>query len=142
MTVIVGADERLISYNRFSIDRAILKLPTSGNEVALAERIWDEVDPDYAAGLDYMRTDSYERFFIDENGEEVLLPIRWVKFAHRNGSYNWVSIGPGNQIIEVERESRWNYMRNRRATEEWNYDNWVLAREGKGPQLKAPEALA
>lgn len=51
MTVIVGADERLISYNRFSIDRAILKLPTSGNEVALAERIWDEVDPDYAAGL-------------------------------------------------------------------------------------------
>ena len=86
MTVIVGADERLISYNRFSIDRAILKLPTSGNEVALAERIWDEVDPDYAAGLDYMR--------------------------------------------------------NRRATEEWNYDNWVLAREGKGPQLKAPEALA
>lgn len=51
VTVIVGADERLISYNRFSIDRAILKLPTSGNEVALAERIWDEVDPDYAAGL-------------------------------------------------------------------------------------------
>jgi len=45
-------------------------------------------------------------------------------------------------VIELERESGWDFFQSRRATEEWNYDDWVLARNGQGPQLAAPEALA
>lgn len=89
-----------------------------------------------------MRIDHLKRQFINDQGKYVEIPISWVKFAHTNGSYNWVSVGPDNQIFEMERESYWNYWLSRRATEEWNYDSWVLAREGKGPQPAAPEALA
>ena len=61
---------------------------------------------------------------------------------HHNGSFNWVTIGGEGQIIEFEREVRWDYMMSRRQTEMWYYDDWVLARMGKGPQLMSPFALA
>lgn len=108
----------------------------------VATEVWHHLDEKYARGLQFMRIDTLKRFFIDQDGTRQDFEVLWVKFAHSNGSYNWVTIGPGGQVVEVERESRWDYRRARRATEEWNYDDWVLAREGKGPQLKAPEALA
>ncbi|MDN5951228.1 MAG: hypothetical protein L0H66_03140, partial [Loigolactobacillus coryniformis] len=116
--------------------------PIKGDVVHIAEQTWQTVDPDYARGLHYMRTDTLPRFFIDDQGQRQSFKVQWVKFAHDNGSYNWVSVGPGGQVIELERESRWDYFQSRRATEEWNYDDWVLARNGQGPQLAAPEALA
>ena len=45
-------------------------------------------------------------------------------------------------VIELEIDSRWDYFRGRRKTEMWDNDDWVLAREGKGPQLASPNALA
>lgn len=142
VTLVYGADERLISYNRFFVAAEQLKLPIKGDVVHIAEQTWQTVDPDYARGLHYMRTDTLPRFFIDDQGQRQSFKVQWVKFAHDNGSYNWVSVGPGGQVIELERESRWDYFQSRRATEEWNYDDWVLARNGQGPQLAAPEALA
>ncbi|AVK99323.1 hypothetical protein SIN07_08295 [Pediococcus inopinatus] len=141
VTLVFGEDERLISYNNFVGDLNA-PLPAKDALVQQAMAVWQNLDAQYAAGLDFMRIDNLKRFYFDEQGKLNEFAVLWVKFAHRNGSYNWVTFGPGGQIMEVERESHWDYMRSRRATEEWNYDNWVLAREGKGPQLAAPEALA
>lgn len=141
VTAIFGRDGRLISYNNFAVDSDD-PLPAEEAAVHQAARLFAALDPHYARGLSFMRVDRYNRHFTDDHGVQVEIPVLWVKFAHRNGSYNWVSVGPGGQIIEMERESEWDYFRSRRATEEWNYDDWVLARAGKGPQLAAPEALA
>lgn len=141
VTVIFGRDGRLISYNNFAVD-SIAPLPAKEDAIDQAVRIFATLDSPYARGLSFMRVDRYNRHFTNDHGNQVEIPVRWVKFAHRNGSYNWVSVGPGGQIIEMERESEWDYFRSRRATEEWNYDDWVLARAGKGPQLAAPEAFA
>ncbi|MFD1465117.1 hypothetical protein ACFQ4L_03300 [Lapidilactobacillus mulanensis] len=141
VTLVFGADERLISYNNFVGDLNAT-LPSKSELVQRAMEVWQHLDPQYASGLQFMRIDTLKRFYVDDQGQSNHFKVLWVKFAHRNGSYNWVTFGPGGQVLEVERESRWDYMRSRRATEEWNYDNWVLAREGKGSQLAAPEALA
>ncbi|KIS02870.1 hypothetical protein [Paucilactobacillus wasatchensis] len=141
MTLVYGEDDRLISYNNFVGD-INLELPGDDELVQTATAVWHNLDAKYARRLQFMRIDTLQRFFVDQHGDRNEFEVLWVKFAHNNGSYNWVTIGPGGQILEVERESRWDYMRARRATEEWNYEAWVLAREGKGPQLAAPEALA
>ncbi|GEL15951.1 hypothetical protein PCE01_17530 [Pediococcus cellicola] len=141
LTLVFGDDDRLISYNNF-LGNPDLSLPSEDGLVQQAIGVWQNLDADYAQGLQFMRIDTLKRFYLTGRGQRVDFDVLWVKFAHANGSYNWVTIGPGGQVMEVERESRWDYMRSRRATEEWNYDNWVLAREGKGPQLEAPEALA
>ncbi|GKT04195.1 hypothetical protein ACRYI5_07530 [Furfurilactobacillus sp. WILCCON 0119] len=141
ITVVFGADNRFISYNNFSFE-ADGPLPSSHEAVKIAEQVFQSVDPTYATGLSYMRIDKETRTFTNDAGTLITTPILWVKFSHRNGSYNWVSIGPNNEIVEVERESLWDFNQWRRATEEWNIDDWVLARQGKGPQLQAPSALA
>ncbi|GEK29317.1 hypothetical protein [Furfurilactobacillus siliginis] len=143
VTVVWGDDGRLISYNNFAVDEDG-QVPTESQAVDIAWNNFEQLDPDYASGLQFMRVDHYTRYFINSDGERVDIPIAWVKFAHAVGevSYNWVSVGVNGQVIEMERESYWDYFASRRATEEWNYDDWVLARQGKGPQLKAPEARA
>lgn len=141
LTLVYGEDGRLISYNNF-FGNPSLPLPSENNLVQLATDVWENLDADYARGLQFMRIDRLKRFYKTSKGKRIDFDVLWIKFVHNNGSYNWVTIGPGGQIMEVERESEWDYMRSRRATEEWNYDDWVLAREGKGPQLDAPEALA
>ncbi|WP_243681245.1 hypothetical protein [Lacticaseibacillus manihotivorans] len=45
-------------------------------------------------------------------------------------------------MIEMEIESLWDYFRGRRATEMWDNDDWVKARQQNGPQLPSPNALA
>ncbi|KRL55862.1 MULTISPECIES: hypothetical protein [Furfurilactobacillus] len=141
VTVIYGSDNRLISYNNFSFEEPG-NLPRSQQAINLATQVFQSIDSAYAHQLSFMRIDQETRTFTNDAGQLVTTPILWVKFAHHNGSYNWVSIGPNNEIVEIERESRWDFGQWRRGTEEWNLDDWVLAREGKGPQLKAPSALA
>lgn len=141
VTVIYGRDGRLISYNNFAV-QSTADLPSDQEAITIATSVFEQLDSKYASGLSYMRIDRLSRYYIDEAGHEIDIPILWVKFAHKNGSYNWVSVGAGGKVIEVERESKWDYWRSRRATEEWNYDDWVLARNGMGPQPSSPEALA
>ncbi|MCF6160284.1 hypothetical protein [Furfurilactobacillus milii] len=141
VTVVYGDDGRLISYNNFSVDSPDA-LPDDSEAVDIALNVFDSLDSEYAEELSLMRIDEQERLFINDDGDEIATPILWVKFAHMNGSYNWVSVGPAGQVIEFERESLWDYGQSRRATEEWNDDDWVAAREHRGPQLSAPSALA
>ncbi|MDG3061218.1 hypothetical protein KTT66_06735 [Lacticaseibacillus casei] len=140
LTVVTDQKGHLISFNSSAFKNGG-HLPAADKALEQAITLFNQLDPDYAAGLSYMRTERQERHY-EDNGVHVSAPVYWIKFAHRNGSYNWVTIGPDNQVIEVERESLWDYFGNRRATEMWNNDNWVLAREGKAPQLSAPDALA
>lgn len=139
MTLVRNEAGTVISFND-STFKAGGKLPAAERARHQASQLFQQLDSTYAANLTYMRTERQERHYFD-HGERISTPVYWIKFAHRNGSYNWVTIGPDNRVIEVERESYWDYFRNRRATEMWNYDDWVLAYEGKGPQMAAPNAL-
>ena len=141
VTVIFGADGRLISYDNLVADPT-LELPSKNGLEVVGTRIWMNLDLDYAAELHFMRIETQQRSYLDDDGNRQSFDVQWVKYTHDNGTYNWVTIGPGNQILEVEREAQWDYLESRRTTEAWNSEDWVLAREGKGPQLEAPNALA
>ncbi|WP_430611679.1 hypothetical protein [Enterococcus sp. DIV0876] len=108
----------------------------------LAEEIFEETNSSYARGLSYIRMENQQRSFFDAQGKERSFPVQWIKFAHTNGSYNWVTLGGNGKIIEMEIDSHWDYFHGRRKTEMWDNDDWVLARSGNGPQLPSPNALA
>lgn len=103
--------------------------------------IFNELDESYAKGLSFIRIENQNRSFIKE-GNTINFPVQWIKFGHENGSYNWATLSFDGEIIEIERNSIWDYLKGRRATEMWDNDDWVLARLGKGPQLPSPNALA
>lgn len=140
LTLIWDTEGGLVSYN-LSSGTGTGALPTDDQACEIAVAAFLQVTPVYFEGLNYMRVDHLQRTY-QRGGQEISIPISWVKFVHQNGTYNWVSVGPNQLIYELEIESAWDYRKNRRATEMWNYDDWVLARTGKGPQLAAPNALA
>ncbi|QBO35165.1 hypothetical protein EQG49_01195 [Periweissella cryptocerci] len=114
------------------------------SRTALVERamdIWEQVLPHYATGLTFLRIERQTREFVAD-GVSQSFPVVWIKFGHTNGSYNWVTLATDGSVIEIERESEWDYGRGRRATEMWDNDAWVAAYENRGPQLAAPGAVA
>ncbi|EEL98393.1 hypothetical protein [Bacillus mycoides] len=117
------------------------KLPHKDEAEKIAMDVMEKVDRQYAKGLTLLRIEKQTRHYVD-GGQTVEFPVLWIKMMHNNGSFNWVTIGGDGQIIEFEREVRWDYMMSRRQTEMWYYDDWVLARTGEGPQLLPPAALA
>ncbi|BCA86477.1 hypothetical protein EsVE80_20000 [Enterococcus saigonensis] len=117
------------------------KLPSSQLAQEVAQKTFLKSDSSYARRLSFIRIERQQRQITLEN-KTAQFPVLWIKYAHANGSYNWVTLGADNQIIEMEIDSRWDYSHGRRKTEMWDNDDWVLAREKNGPQLMPPNALA
>ncbi|WP_377864912.1 hypothetical protein [Bacillus sp. R86525] len=139
-TITSQKDKHLLSYTNM-MPVYSNKLPHKDETEKIAMDVMEKVDRQYAKGLTLLRIEKQTRHYVD-GGQTVEFPVLWIKMMHNNGSFNWVTIGGDGQIIEFEREVRWDYMMSRRQTEMWYYDEWVLARMGKGPQLLPPAALA
>ena len=137
---VVGADQLISFKNLTTVPKG--QLLKAEQARVLAEQLFAKTNPVYAKDLSFIRIEQQERSFWDDHGELQTFPVQWIKFAHQNGSYNWVTLGAAGMVIELEIDSRWDYFRGRRKTEMWDNDDWVLAREGKGPQLASPNALA
>lgn len=139
--IAVFLKDTLISVKNMStIPSGKMSSPDRAREIA--ETIFAKSNRSYARGLSFLRMERQQRQFLDEDGRNHQFPVLWIKFGHSNGSYNWVTLGANNQVIEIEIDSRWDYFHGRRKTEMWDNDDWVLAREGNGPQLASPNALA
>lgn len=115
---------------------------SKGNAAGVAMDVMFAIDPEYAEGLTILRIERQARYYMNDTNDCIEFPVLWIKMMHSNGSYNWVTLGKGGQVVEFERHVRWDYLAGRRKTEMWYHDEWVLARMGKGPQLSSPAALA
>ncbi|AMV60388.1 Hypothetical protein ADU72_0953 [Pediococcus damnosus] len=122
------------------------KMPNKKQTWEKAELVWKNVDPDgsYRDRLDRLSTSHQERTYINDAGETITVPITWAKYIDvtDEGNYCWVGLGANSEVLEFERDSYWDYAAGRESSEMWNYDEWILARRGDGPQLDAPLALA
>lgn len=141
VSVVTHRDGRhLISFRAFSSVPSG-PLPGEDDAIELTLSTFDAVDPGYARRLSPLRVERQVRDLPTADGTEQI-SVLWVKLHHRDDFYNWVTVGPGGRVVELEREVRWDYLAGRRGTEMWDDDRWLLAREGKGPQLPSPAAHA
>ncbi|WP_159722834.1 hypothetical protein [Enterococcus sp. CSURQ0835] len=133
--------DRLVSLNNLAV---VPKGKLPDEEVAKqnASAFFKQVDPNDAKKLSFLWIEQQTREFITTDGQTNEFSVLWIEFSHRDGSYDWITLGGGGTLIELERDSRWDYFRGRRKTEMWNNDDWVRARQGLGPQLPSPNTLA
>ncbi|ANK61429.1 hypothetical protein [Loigolactobacillus backii] len=143
VVVLCRDDGYVLTYNAL-IHPGTGKLPSEKEAWAKAERVWQEVDPKYRERLERMETSRQERSYVNAAGKTITVPIIWAKYAdlQSEGNYCWVGLGANNEVLEFERDSYWDYDAARQKSEMWNYDDWILARRGDGPQLDPPRALA
>lgn len=140
ITLILNENQGIESFKNYcTCNNKKLLTPNEAKTKAL--KIFKALDCKFARTLSFIRIEKQQRELI-ENGKKKIFPVLWVKFSHSNGSYNWVTLGGDGEIIEIERNSYWDYLKGRRKTEMWDNDDWVLARKGLGPQLPIPNALA
>lgn len=140
LIVIETKSGELVSVLNLTRSDFVGDFPKQSALVDQASDVWEEVLPEYAVGLTFLRIDRLTRSFVVD-GVTKSFPVRWVKFGHNNGTYNWVTFAADGTVIEIERESAWDYARGRRATEMWDSDEWVRAYEKRGPEMAAPAAL-
>ncbi|GAA3252954.1 hypothetical protein LMG8520_2586 [Lactococcus lactis subsp. lactis] len=139
--IIVLSNNNLVSIKNLTT-LPVGKLPDKLKAQKITQKVFSIANLEYSRNLSFIRIDKQQRTFINSQGELNQFPVLWIKYGHKNGSYNWVTLGAEGTIIEMEFDSRWDYYNGRRKTEMWDNDDWVLAREGRGPQLPSPSALA
>ncbi|GAT18411.1 hypothetical protein IWT5_00685 [Secundilactobacillus silagincola] len=140
VTVIYRDDGGLYSYNALT-EPLSGPLPTEQEAWNKAEKIWQQVAPDYRNKLERLRIlEGQERHYTDATGKTVTFPILWAKYANTVdlGSYEWIGLGPNNRLVEFERYNFWDYEAGRQKTEMWYGDDWIRARRGLPPQMEAP----
>ncbi|WP_054663223.1 hypothetical protein [Lacticaseibacillus camelliae] len=144
ITVVYRDDGFLYTYNALTqpLTGALPCLDAAWDH---AEKIWQDVNPDYRQQLERLRTlGNQTRSYTNAAGKKVTIPILWAKYANKvvEGSYEWIGLGPGNTVVEFECHNLWDYAAGREQTEMWYSDTWILARRGLGPQLQPPLAKA
>lgn len=151
VTVVVDeAAGALISYRHAVLSQAMVDavrrgddlLPSRGESTAIAKQVIADVDRGAAVTNREMRVEVQSREWRAADGRQVSVPVLWHKHVSARGGFGWVAVGPGGIVIEYERDAQWDFVRFRRGSEQWDFDPWVAAREGTGPQLDPPNALA
>lgn len=139
--IIILLDDEIISIkNLITIPQG--KFPNSTEAKETTKQVFSIANDHYSRDLTFIRIEKQQRSFLDEHHQSHVFPVIWIKYVHTNGSYSWVTLGADHTVIEMEFDSHWDYFKGRRKTEMWDNDDWVLAHEGKGPQLSSPNALA
>lgn len=144
VTVIYRKDGGLYSYNALT-EPLSGPMPSEAEAWEKAEKIWQQVAPEYRNKLERLRIlNGQKRHYTDNKGNTVEFPLMWAKYANTVdlGSYEWIGIGPDGHLVEFERYNFWDYAAGRQKTEMWYGDDWIRARRGLIPQLEAPWPLA
>ena len=149
MSVVLGRGQRLISFRRFCLSESALVsvlagengVPDLEESAQIAAEVMAAVDARSARHSHAMRVERQTRSW-RHNGAKIEVPVNWHKFAAPSGGFSWVSVGPCGEVLEFERDAQWDFREWRRASEQWDHDGWIAAREGIGPQLDPPAARA
>ncbi|MFC6171843.1 hypothetical protein [Loigolactobacillus jiayinensis] len=143
VVVLCRDDGYVMAYNAL-IHPSTGAFPEKKQIWAKAEKVWQNVDSTYRQQLERLNMSQQERSYVAATGKKMTVPIIWAKYADTQnvGNYCWVGLGTNNEVLEFERDSYWDYTAGRQSSEMWNYDDWILAHRGEGPQLAPPRALA
>lgn len=81
-------------------------LPSAEEAQNIAVNFAKQANKSYAEQLAFLRIEKQQREWGE--GKKILhIPVLWVKFAHPNGNYNRVTLGPDQTLMELELDSHW-----------------------------------
>lgn len=67
-----------------------------------------------------------EQIFVDGGKATTVAGMKYKCYRESKDDYAWVIVGYGGSIVTFERDIKWNMQAQRRITEKWLHDSWVL----------------
>lgn len=105
--------------------------PARDEARAITERFLSHYAPDLLADYSLHSVGS-QQYTVRVNGQMQALRGTLVKMHNRaDGSWFWVVVGSGGQVMLFERDLRWSNLRFARTTERWLYDDWRAGRRNQ-----------
>lgn len=110
----------------------------------LSEAQTREIATKFLLGIDADLANSLENLWIDKHGESMIIdqrekPIIGMKYKcyrKSSGDYAWVIVGFDGSVITFERDIIWDNAANKRITQKWLHDNWILENDKKRQDVK------
>lgn len=93
----------------------------------IAKRFLEKVDPQLAADL--------ENLWIAQHDESIMIApkttllisgMKYKCYRAAKNDYSWVIVGADGSILCYERNIKWDMAAQKRITEKWLHDNWIL----------------
>lgn len=140
-TVVADRDGRLLGYTSLRPGGAG-RLPDRAESRRAAFDLIRRAAGAYADDLVVQWIKPHDETVTDDGGQVRTVTGMKVKTRHADGRYTWAVVGPGGVCLTYERGIHWDAARARRGTPMWLHDGWIAARDGVGPQLDPPYAIA
>jgi hypothetical protein len=124
--VVDAETSRLLGMTRMEVQHADGDLPDRETARTVAEGFLKDTAPDLHGSLDILWIEPHDET-ITADGHDVVVTGVKVKCRDPSGTYAWVIVGPGTEVITFERDVIWNDDMSRRETEKWLHDDWLAA---------------
>lgn len=107
------------------------EIPDSKDVYQVAMSFLDKVAPDLKPTLEVFQIKQHDETInitTFKGEEDVTISGIKVKYLQKNsGAYTWVIVGKNKRVITFERDIIWDKVKNRRLTEKWLHDKWLIS---------------
>ncbi|WP_200878564.1 cysteine hydrolase [Sphingobacterium sp. ML3W] len=125
--IISERDKQVLGFTNMDKRYANLNMPSKSETERIAKAFLKKLDGSLSVDLENLWIDRHdEQIFVDSDKRVTIAGMKYKCYRQSTDDYAWVIVGFDGTIVTFERNIKWNMDEQRRITEKWLHDNWLI----------------
>jgi nicotinamidase-related amidase len=121
------AERKILGFTNMSQKYNDLNMLSRKETEDIAKKFLIKIDKSLANDLENLWIERHdEQIFVDNGKATTIAGMKYKCYRSSKDDYTWVIVGYDGSIVTFERDIKWNMEAQRRITEKWLHDSWVL----------------
>ncbi len=127
---------RILGFTRMDVKYLDRDLLSEEQTREIATKFLLEIDADLANSLENLWIDKHGESMVINQQEKLIFGMKYKCYRKSRGDYAWVIVGFDGSVITFERDIIWDNAANKRITQKWLHDSWILENDKKQQDVK------
>lgn len=121
------AEKKILGFTNMNKKYNDLNMLSRKETEDIAKNFLIKIDKSLANDLENLWIERHdEQIFVDGGKATTIAGMKYKCYRSSKDDYTWVIVGYDGSIVTFERDIKWNMEAQRRITEKWLHDSWVL----------------
>lgn len=134
--VTANAPFRILGFTRMDVKYLDRDMLSEAQTREIATKFLLGIDADLANSLENLWIDKHGELMVIDQREKPIFGMKYKCYRKSSGDYAWVIVGFDGSVITFERDIIWDNAANKRITQKWLHDNWILENDKKRQDVK------
>lgn len=125
--LISKVDKKILGFTNMNKKYKDLNMLSRKETEEIAKNFLIKMDESLADDLENLWIERHdEQLFVDGGKATTIAGMKYKCYRKSKDDYTWVIVGFDGSIITFERDIKWNMQEQRKITEKWLHDSWIL----------------